>query len=515
MALHKYVLLTVALAGAACEGMAPDAELATAALSEGQDPPLTPAAAGTLTILGPVRDLGGLHVPLPGVKVTLSGAASGSALTNSDGVYRFVNLAPGTYTITASRAGATFNPPSRTLMLTASTVRGFDCTAGCEPAGTVDPFKELVIVDKSVVTDARASNASDGAWSFRFLMEQMAPAGTDPADFVSHWVDGFKGTTLNGFTVENRNVQALLDFWPTKNGKLDLARAPFQLLAIVNRTDLHSGGDGEGRLVFGLRGKPQNPPPDPKDPDQTGLFTVIFEYRLPSAGVARLDWVKQFHALGALGFGSAYNTALQKITDKFTRRNTTPGAPNGSSIGQVRSNEIHLGGPWQLREFHLVNSGGKGALTLVSPAQTPDDGKNGSADVLPYLQSQRVNIVGGFASVPSALIGGQSNENFIPWAFTATPPIAEATRKAFAGQTCNGCHNVETVQLDGFYHVSPNGLTSDQPDGTVRLSDFVKTIEAPRRARFVKNRLTCATDLSDCSAGAEPLVHPDFVPAGP
>ena len=45
-------------------------------------------------------------------------------------------------------------------------------------SGTVSPLKELVIVDQSVIADARSSNASDGVWSFRFLMEQndMKPA---------------------------------------------------------------------------------------------------------------------------------------------------------------------------------------------------------------------------------------------------------------------------------------------------------------------------------------------------
>jgi hypothetical protein len=518
MKLHMS-LLALPLLASACEGVpseavAPGGELVAAALTEGQDPPITAAAAGTLSILGPIRDANTLdHVPLPGVKVTLSGAASGTAITNSDGVYRFQNLAAGTYTISASRAGATFSPASRTLNLTASTVRGFDCTAGCEPGGTVVPLKELVIADRSVVTDARSSSASDGVWSFRFLMEQMAPSGTDPSDFAAHWVDGFKGTTINGFAVENRDVTQLLTLWPKKsNGKLDLAKAPFQLLAIVNRTDLHRTGDGEGRFVFGLLPADRSP----------RSFTVIFEFRLPTSGVSRLDWIKQFHALSALPFGSAYNSALQKITDKFVRRGTTAAGVNGSSISQVRANEIHMGGPWQLREFHLLaDSSGKGALTLVQPAQTPDETRNGAAAVVTYLQSQRVDIVGGFASVPLALIGGQSNEQ-VPWAFPgASPPVPEATRKTFAGQTCNGCHNGETLtkdgrqgQLDGFYQVRPAD-PSMETDGQERLSDFIKQAELPRRARFVQNRLTCAADLSDCAPGSEPMVHPEFVAAGP
>jgi len=42
----------------------------------------------------------------------------------------------------------------------------------------------------------------------------------------------------------------------TPDGKLDLHRAPMQLLAIVNRFDLNltEGNAGEGRFVFGVLG---------------------------------------------------------------------------------------------------------------------------------------------------------------------------------------------------------------------------------------------------------------------
>jgi hypothetical protein len=491
------------------------------ALTEGEAPAVVAAATGTLSIVGTVRDKdpAGQHLPLPGVKVSLSGAATGTAVTNSDGVYRFQNLAAGTYTVAASKAGATFTISPRTFTMNASTVRGFDCTAGCGPtAAAAADFKELVIVNPSVTGDARARNSGDGPWSFRFLMEQMTPAGTDPADFVQTWMNGFLASAgpINRFPVENRNTSAVLDpsVWPRKNGKLDLARAPFQLLAIVNRTDLHRTGNGEGRFVFGMKSDPTAPGGSFESP-----FTVIFEFRLPTqtpagAAISRLDWIKKFNALASLSFGSAYNTALQKVTDQFTRAGTSPAAPNGSSINQVRTNEIQMGGPWQLREFHLVpGAGGKAFLTLVQPAQTPDDSKNGAADLISFLRGQRVDIVGGFATVPGALIGGQSDENGIPWAFPSATDITEQTRKSFAGQTCNGCHNAESTQIGGFYHVTPN--TFDTPTGTVvsgqeRLSDFVRLVEVPRRRRFVQNRLGCAADLSTCSPGAEPMVLPAF-----
>ncbi len=327
-------------------------------------PDLTQATAGSVLLVGTILDAKG--VPVPGVTVGLSGAASHSAITSSNGVYSFANLPAGTYTVRPTKAGATFTPGSSTFNATTAADHSFACTGNCEGAATVDPLKEIMVVNPSVVNDARASNAADGHWSFRFLMEQMAPVGVDPAVFTENFFQSFKSTTpVNGFSVDDRSGidSALLTnptVWPRVNGKLDLSKAPFQLMAIVNRTDLHIVGDGESRFVFGLfeGGVGQR-------------CTIIFEYRLPTtnpatgAAILRNDWVKQFHALGALPFGSTYNSKLQAITDQFTLRGSNPANPNGNAISQVRTNEIQFGNglPWQLREFHLVNdSTGKGAL---------------------------------------------------------------------------------------------------------------------------------------------------------
>jgi hypothetical protein len=337
------------------------------------------------------------------------------------------------------------------------------------------------------------------------MMEQMTPAGVDPSDFVLNWIQGFKASAgpINGFPVSDRSVDAgLVGIWPKKqNGKLDLAAAPFKLLAIVNRSDLHEIGDGEGRFIYGmfLNGVGQS-------------FTVIFEFGLPTvnattqAAITRQNWISQFHALGAVPFGSTFNADLQAITDQFTTAGKAPSKPNGSAINQLRTNEIQFGGPWQLREFHLVKGPtGTGALTLAPAAQTPDDSLNNSTALANYVQANRFHIIGGLASLTSSLVGGQSNENSLlkTWSFPSFPAIDEETRHAFSGQTCNGCHNGETRQIDGFYQVSPR--VAPGPDGTGSVSDFIKNNEFPRRKRFMQNRLVCKPDFSDCAPGAEPM----------
>jgi hypothetical protein len=70
------------------------------------------AAAVTYTISGHVTLAG---VSLSGVTVTLSGGVPATTSTDSSGDYSFASLAPGTYTVTPSRTGYAFTPPSQTL----------------------------------------------------------------------------------------------------------------------------------------------------------------------------------------------------------------------------------------------------------------------------------------------------------------------------------------------------------------------------------------------------------------
>jgi hypothetical protein len=481
----------------------------------------TGALAPNIRIAGHVAAAGSPAVPVAGVRVQLNGSLQRTAITDSNGNYMF-EVPAGSYSLNPTRAGSLLSPDVVNLNnLAADKLQDFTCTSGCAAPASIVGAKELVITDPSVLNDARASNAADGPWSFRFLLEQMTPPGVDPTDFVTAWLQEFTapppaGKTVNGFPVDDRDLQGgLLLFWPKRaDGKIDLAQAPFNLLAVVNRTDLHPTGTGEGRLVFGLIDKITIP---------QGLrraMTVIFEFGLPTVDpvtqqpLARKDWVAKFHALGGKTFGVDYNPALQAVTDAFTRRNTSPSRPNGSSLNQLRSNEVVMtpggtatGGVWQAREFHLA-AGAAGGLKLASPSQTPDDsaavlGTATNAALTNYLNSDGTRIRVGYATVPPAIVGGQSTETFSWVNFAA--PVDPAVRHAFAGQTCSGCHFNENFNLNinTFYLITP---LVDPGDGTAHLSDFVKLVEIPRRALFAQNQLTCTG--SACAPGAEPMILP-------
>ncbi|HXN53048.1 MAG TPA: SdrD B-like domain-containing protein [Candidatus Acidoferrum sp.] len=64
-----------------------------------------------------------------GATVALSGAASATATANSSGAYTFTGLAKGTYAVTPSRTGYTFNPTSQSTTVNGANVTGINFTA--------------------------------------------------------------------------------------------------------------------------------------------------------------------------------------------------------------------------------------------------------------------------------------------------------------------------------------------------------------------------------------------------
>ena len=357
---------------------------------------------------------------------------------------------------------------------------------------TVDPFKELLIVHPSAVDDARSSNQLNGPWSFRRLISEMTPEGIDPADFVLTWLDQWRNVSvLNGFAVEQRpGINAIIQSWPKRaDGKLDLARAPLDLLAIVNRTDLRSPGkpNGEGRFIYAFQGGSGG----------NRAFTIILEYNLPDTnGQTAAVWAERWHGLGGLAFGEELNQALESITSAFTTRGANPAGVNGSALSQLRSNEIELNFPWELREFHL--DAATGLLLQATTANTPDRSLRGvTSGLTTWLTdpANRSSILAGTHEVPAEFLGGRSRSDGTAWTF---PNVDEPLRKAFARQTCNGCHNGEVDSvIDGFYHITPN--TRPDPTGTSNVSPFLRNTELPRRAQVLET-LLCPPELPPAPA---------------
>jgi hypothetical protein len=388
---------------------------------------------------------------------------------------------------------------------------------------SIDRFKELTIVDDVVVTDTRAMNTSDGAWSFRNAIENMVPQGSDPGQFVLSWFNEWvTDAEVNGYAIpDGPQVSAgatqaqfaanmnLLIVCPwlqrsmPSNGcntdcsicavnppKLDLTQAPFRLLAIVNRMDLGQqpgiNPNGEGRLVFGLTSASAD------DPSSSGMsMTLIFEYHLPPP-MTVTQWAQTWHELGSYtAFDEGYNSALQAVTDQFVLRSAMPEQPNGSALSQSRTNGNVLFWAWQMRQFQI---GIDGEMHGASVRNTPDPSLNGSAVLTQFLQQNTFPVQNNDYLLPDNMLSGTVDELLYNWSF---PGVDSATQLAFTKGTCNGCHaSGANPPVDLAFHVSPLRQGPSYPStGLAKLSPFVNNPMDPtqddlaRRTTILQNAL--------------------------
>lgn len=361
---------------------------------------------------------------------------------------------------------------------------------------SVDKDRELMVTATSVVEDpgrtfdpCTNTGTLMGAWTFGKLMEQMAnqaATGLDASEFTRRWLRRWElPQNVNDIVVPARPsiVPTIVNPWPKlADGRLDLARAPFRLLAIVNRIDLREnlvyggGSAGELRFVFGaldLGACAANP--------NAGVlqFTVIFEYGVTKANCFALHaYAQQWHALGSVVLGSGpYNAQLQAITDPVVAANADPTKANGSSLNQLRTNEIALASPWELREFRIDPLVG-GHLSQVTAKQTADLPLNNSAIVRDYINSDQAAILAGTHAVPLDFPVGQpflAGSSPTPFGvFWNGAPVVNSpdARHLFSLSTCSGCHAGETATT--FTHVTPR-----PPGSPAGLSNFLTGLNQP------------------------------------
>ncbi len=326
------------------------------------------------------------------------------------------------------------------------------------PPTAVDPRRELMITDLSVVNDptrtfdiCNNTGNPNGAWTFKTLMTNMANqpfTGIDPAVFTENWLQTWNvNHTINTFPVPARtNIGTLvLNSWPRIGGKLDLNRAPFRLLGIVNRVDLRGnqtyggGSAGEGRLVFGVVNR------NAAGGCSTTRFTVIFEYGVPIRGCTNVkNYGQQWVNLGNIALGSAaFNPALQAITDQFTTANANINKPNRSALNQLRTNENALNPLWELREFVLPGTTPVATmLNIVSTKNTPHHSHNNTALLANYINSGTSTVPLTWLGTPF-LTGSNFNFSVADAAVWNAPGAINAKRHNMSLGTCNACHGGE------------------------------------------------------------------------
>ena len=454
----------------------------------------------------------------------------------------------------------------------------------------VVPEKELVITDKSVI-EAPVETTFDpahpsgttkfGAWSFGRLIHNMLPNGqrdsaAAASRFVLDWLATWESPQSPNPAVSPARTRAsirqlITNPWKAASGcadpespatdatcVLDMTKAPFRLMAIVNRPDLRivAGNDssigGEGRFVFQVMG------PTLGVNKLTGVvevmdttvrpqkFTVIFEYSLPVQNDGQtITWAQRWHDLGTKAWGNAFNAHLLGLTRDFSGPDQDRRRPNGNALDQLRTNEVALQGArftpagssfsnakqfWELREFHLTATGLAPHTMNLEPARDFDTFRTGmvdfegtrSSELVSFLNANTAAVLASTHKLPDGMSANSSLVGSAPYsAWAAFDGVASAVRNSFALNTCAGCHRHETG-TNHFMHVTfvgamePNvadnqgkpqevtdrkllGLESASDD-TVALSNFLRGEISPGGARyedFTKLLVTKRVDLRD------------------
>lgn len=391
----------------------------------------------------------------------------------------------------------------------------------------VDRDRSLMIRDLRVIEDPRLTvNPCDRAsdenmnkiWGFGHLMQEMAKqSGVSTQEFVESWLatwskdqaihskEGFLLDEISDHTGRALQRKVIRKWRKRSGGKhLDLRIAPFRLLAIVYRPDLGTrspllapskNNPGQLRFVFGMMDtKDLNRDGDTHDFFETCRSieaSVILEYEIPALGCERTkSWANEMIHLSHLPLGSKeYNANLARLSHFVVRSGAAPEKPNGSAIGQIRTNEIGLSTAWQMREFHIDQDSGLLKQTTVADTfrhhgrlfsktrNTPHPASlRGSHIMRDEIEENMSMILDGRYTMPEVSAHGQP---LLSGGVTLLGPFGRyddhklrtpdqrQARFNIGVNTCDGCHTAETGTL--FYHIFPN-----RPGKPTRFSAYLQ-----------------------------------------
>ncbi|RZA24733.1 MAG: hypothetical protein EOP10_09000 [Proteobacteria bacterium] len=368
----------------------------------------------------------------------------------------------------------------------------------------IDTLKELAIGSPAVYASPEAQVG--GPLSFGEVLKPLLGGNPNPReveDFIRAWANQWSAEfkNANGDRAAARpGFMQAIEQW--KNASiargvdgLDLRIAPFRLMGITNRFDVRNplipGDAGEARMVYAML---ENPSDRPQDDGQTVRpFSLIFEYKVAVQSDDQLrEWLSLWHELSSLecrpGNCAPFMNKLTTITKMFTHKQ---GPLLRSSLGQLRTNEIAFGNPWELREFNITNEGARSRLIQVDAKRTPEARVNNSNELANFVSGiSKENLIANNYEIPISMRSVKAQvQNANPeWKVA----IDSERAKIFNLNTCNGCHSSDQAVIDGFYHISPF-----QKLGADAMSNFMKKEDLPRRASVLRPFLKAA----ECTSG--------------
>jgi hypothetical protein len=136
--------------------------------------------------------------------VALSGAASATATADSSGNYSFASLANGTYTVTPSKTGFTFNPTSLPVTVSNSNVTAVNFTAS--PTGSTG-----LAIDANISADGTTAKTTVSTPAFSTSAGNellVAFVATDYLSGTNTIVNGVAGGGLTWALVKRTNVRS-------------------------------------------------------------------------------------------------------------------------------------------------------------------------------------------------------------------------------------------------------------------------------------------------------------------
>jgi len=172
-------------------------------------PPQTYSISGTI---GPVA--GG-----SGATVTLSGAANAATTADSSGNFTFSSLANGTYTVTPTHSGYTFNPSSRNVTVSdASISTGINFTATAVTFGVSGTISPVAGGNGATVTlsgAASAATTANSSGNFTFTGLANGTYAVTPSHAGYTFSPTSQNATVNGANITGLNFTATAQVGPT------------------------------------------------------------------------------------------------------------------------------------------------------------------------------------------------------------------------------------------------------------------------------------------------------------
>jgi hypothetical protein len=209
----------------------------------------TAQATSTYTISGNISPSAGGG----GATVSLSGAATGTSSADANGNFSFSQLANGNYTVTPSKNGFIFTPPSQAVSVSGADVDNIDFTASAQT--------NSITMDAKVSVDGTSASATIGAPPFNTAANNellLALISTDYLSGANTTVKSVSGGGLTWTLVTRANGQSgSSEIWrafatePMQNVSVSatLSQSVISSMTVVSLAGVNSNGaDGSGAI---------------------------------------------------------------------------------------------------------------------------------------------------------------------------------------------------------------------------------------------------------------------------